>query len=88
MVTRADLLERLPDSQSSTQSAELARYILSLHFPSADHARCSELSAKAQDGTLTPEETVELDEYLAASDVLATLQSNARKSLKSLNPAA
>jgi len=88
MVNRADLLERLLDSQAGTLSGELARFILSLHFPAMDHARCAELSSKAQEGTLAPEETAELDEYLAASDVLAILQSKARKSLQSRNPAA
>jgi hypothetical protein len=88
MVNRAHLLERLLDSQAGPLSAELARYILTLHFPATDHSRCADLSAKAQDGKLTPEETAELDEYLAASDVLAILQSKARKSLQSRTPAA
>ena len=68
MVNRAHLLERLLDSQADPLSAGLARYILTLHFPATDHARCADLSSKAQDGTLTPAETAELDEYLAASD--------------------
>jgi hypothetical protein len=88
MVNRANLLQRLLDSHTVPLSAELARYILSLHFPPSDHARCAELSSKAQNGTLTSSETEELDEYLAASDVLAILQSQARKSLQSRTPAA
>jgi hypothetical protein len=68
--------------------SELAKYILSLHFPPTENNRCAELSSKAQDGLLTTMETSELDEYLAASDSLAILQSKARKSLQSRNPAA
>jgi len=88
MVNRAHLLQRLLDSQADRLSAELAQFILSLHFPEADHVRCAELSNKAQDGVLTASETEELDEYLAASDILAILQSQARKALQSRVPAA
>jgi hypothetical protein len=44
-----------------------------------------ELSAKAQKGTLTPEERAELDEYIRVGYELAILQSRARLSLKRAN---
>jgi hypothetical protein len=61
---------------------ELARYLLGLDFASADHERIAALSARAQDGALSPEEEAELDGYLHVNDLLAILQSKARQSLK------
>jgi hypothetical protein len=45
----------------------------------------AELSSKAQEGTLTPEEQDELDGYINVSHFIAFVQSKARISLK--NPA-
>jgi len=42
----------------------------------------TELSAKASAGTLTAAEGAELDEYLRVADLLALMQSKARRSLK------
>ncbi len=62
--------------------ADVARYILSLDFPAADHARYSELALKAQDGALTSAERVEIESFLDISDLLAIMQAKARTSLK------
>ena len=65
---------------------EIARAILKINFTPEDHRRVDELSAKAQKGTLTPEERAELDEYIRVNLKLAVLQSKARLSLKRANP--
>ena len=45
-----------------------------------------ELSAKAQKGTLTPEERAEIEELIRVNLKLAILQSKARLSLKRAKP--
>lgn len=61
---------------------EIARAILKIDFAPEDHRRVDELSARAQEGTLTPEERAELDEYIRADLKLTVLRSKARMSLK------
>ncbi len=73
-----------PDQANFTP--ELARAILKLDFDPEDHRRVDELSAKAQKGTLTPEERAELEEYIRVGCELAVLRSKARLSLKRANP--
>jgi len=41
-----------------------------------------ELSNKAAEGALSPDEREELDEYLRVADLLAVIQAKARRSLK------
>ena len=72
-----------PDQANLTP--EMARAILKLDFDPEDHRRVDELSAKAQKGTLTPEERAELEEYIRVNHELAVLQSKARLSLKRAN---
>jgi hypothetical protein len=69
-------------------SADLAQHVLTLEFPPEDHVRFDELSEKAQLGTLTAEETTELDDYLGADNLLTILKAKARTSLKQHSPAA
>ena len=65
---------------------EAARFLLTLDFSEADHARIQELSCKAQDGMLSDEERCELEGYVRLGDMLALLQSKARRSLKIFGP--
>jgi len=65
-----------------TYTPEAARAILELDFDPADHRRIVELSAKANEGALTPPEREELEDYVEINDILALLQSKARLSLK------
>jgi hypothetical protein len=62
-------------------SAELARSVLRLDFSKPDHERMARLQAKASRGTMTAKDRELLEEYLRAADMLALLQSNARRSL-------
>ena len=63
-------------------SSELAQCILKWDFPEKDHQRMAKLQAKATEGTLTPKDRQELQEYLRVADMLAILQSKARRTLK------
>ena len=58
-----------------------ARKILGLGFPDEVQARMHQLAVKNQESQLTAEETEELDNCIKAGDLLAILQSKARKSL-------
>jgi hypothetical protein len=69
-------------------SAEHARYILSLTFSSKQLARYETLAEKANEGTLSEEESGEIDEFISANALLMILQSKARLSLKQHNSAA
>lgn len=59
-----------------------ARYILKMSFRESDHKRMEKLSSKAQKGTLTERERSLLEEYIRVSDLLAIMQSKARRSLR------
>jgi hypothetical protein len=61
---------------------ELARHLLTLGFTEDDRGRMHELAAKNQEGQLSAPERAELDSYIQVGDLLAILQSKARKALK------
>ena len=61
---------------------EIARQILKLAFSEQDRARMHTLAVKNQEGQLSSEEREELDNYIKVGDLLAILQSKARKLLK------
>jgi hypothetical protein len=68
-----------PDEELSPR---LARALISLSFPKSDIRRMHELSAKAQAGTLSPEEDAEMDNFERVGSILSTLKSKARQVLK------
>lgn len=88
MITQPAILERVFEPNRGDLSPEVAQYILKLDFPPEDHARYHELSVKAQEGALTPQEQTELDDYLSVNTLLTIVQSKARVSLRqhSLRP--
>ena len=63
-------------------SEEMARQILGIHFSPADHVRYEELSAKAQEGALSPDERAELEDFLNLNDLLIVLKTKAESSLR------
>ena len=81
MVTRASILEHVIEPQQGTLRSDLAKFILTLDFPASDRARYSFLAEKAQEGLLTPEEKIELDDFLNVNDFLTIVQAKARTSL-------
>ena len=80
--TEAAILGRLLQSREN-MSREVAEYLLSIDFDGDDIDRMNMLSERAREGTLTGEDTAELDSYLHVGSLLAILQSRARRFLKS-----
>jgi hypothetical protein len=80
--TEADILERIIEPEGGNLSAEAARAIVSWRFTDDDRSRMTELSEKASEGTLDPQERRELDGYLLMGHLLAIAHSKARQSLR------
>jgi hypothetical protein len=80
--TASAIWSRIVKADQANLTPELARIILKFGFDPEDHRRIEELSAKAQKGTLTPDERAELEEYVRVNTQLTILQSKARLSLK------
>jgi hypothetical protein len=76
------IFARLIKADDGDLSHELARYILTLGFDERDQARMRELAESNQEGTLSPMEREELQNYVKAGHMLALLHSKARRSLK------
>jgi len=79
--TGTAILERLIAPKRGNFSEGVARAILEWDFAGEDRERVAVLSAKAQEGVLTPDEREELEEYVRVGNLLALLQSKARRSL-------
>lgn len=88
MLNGTDILESLIEPEQGNFSPDLARYILSLKFSPEQQARFEELSYKAQESALSPEEERGLDSFLSANTLLIILKSKATRSLDQHAPAA
>jgi hypothetical protein len=82
-VTAGEIWRRTIRPEVGDFSAEGARDLMQLEFSEADKARISELGEKADEGTLTPAETEELDWYLSVGWTVEFIKAKARASLKS-----
>lgn len=80
--SEAAIFSRVLEPEKPMLSADAARSMLALDFTRADRDRMNTLSAKARDGSLTAEEDEELDNFLRVGDLLAIMQSKARRSLQ------
>ena len=76
------VLLRLAEIDAHSLSPETARSFLELAFESEQQRRVNTLSEKARRGSITAEESAELDEYIHVGNLLAILQSKARQALK------
>lgn len=76
------MLEQLTELDARSLSPETARKLLDLNFGEAHQQRATLLSQKASEGSLNPVERQELEEYIRVADLLAILQSRARRALK------
>ncbi len=85
--TDVAILGRLLEPGKPTLSPDAARAILALEFGQRDRDRMHQLALKAQDGSLTAEETVEITNYERVGHLLSMMKSKARKSLKAWNEA-
>jgi hypothetical protein len=78
----AAMLKRLAELDPSSFSPETARVFLQLGFSRAEQRRVDQLSERARQGSLTPDEEHELDECIHVGNLLAIVQSKARQALK------
>jgi hypothetical protein len=78
----AAIWARLIQAPTAAISSEAARYLISIDFGDADHARMQQLMEKSNEGTLTSEEMAELDGYVNIANVLSVMHSRARVALK------
>jgi hypothetical protein len=72
------ILSRVLGPDNPTLSSAAARALLALDFIQADKDRMRQLSAKAREGTLTPGEQVEINNYERVGHLLNLMQSKAR----------
>jgi hypothetical protein len=80
--SEAAIFGRLWESQEAGLTSELASHVLKLGFSERDKARMHELAAKNNAGGLSAAELEALDNYVRVGDLIAILQSKARKFLK------
>jgi hypothetical protein len=76
------IFARLWETANGELLPVLARHILKLSFSESDKARMHELAVKNQESSISPAEREELDSYVKVGDLLAILQSKARKALQ------
>ncbi len=76
------VLEQLAELDVESISPATARRLLEFRFAVSHHRRVKTLSERAQQGTLSPTEREELDEYIRVGTLLAILRSRARQALK------
>ena len=77
-------LDKLLDPVSACFTPETARALVALPSNDEVRARVTELGAKADAGTLTPEEAREYDTFIEAGDIIAALQLKARQQLNAI----
>jgi hypothetical protein len=80
--SEAAIFARVWETSNGGLTPTLARHIVHLGFTPEDQARMHELAVKNQEGRLSETEREVLDNYIKVGDLLAILQSKARKVLK------
>lgn len=60
---QSEIIVRALNARSEELSSEVAQFFLSLQLAPSDVRRANELAEKARQGTLTPVEEHDLDEY-------------------------
>jgi len=80
--TEAGILARLIQTRQEDLPRDAANYLLSLRFDESDISRMNELSEMARAGALATTDEAELDSYIHVSNLLAVMQSKARRSLR------
>ena len=76
------MLEQIAGFDARSISPETARQLLDLDFSRSHQEQVDALAQKAREGSLTPAEQAEIDEFIRVADLLAILQSRARQALK------
>lgn len=78
--TEAAIVTRLIQARAD-MSRDVAEFLLSINFSEDDVDRMNLLAERARQGTLSSEETAELDSYLHVGNLLTVVQSKARSYL-------
>lgn len=81
MPATMSFLDRLLDPITDAFTPELADRIVNLRVDSDLEKRITGLRLKSNDGTLTEDEEAEYKEFVEAVDVIAVIQSKARRFL-------
>jgi hypothetical protein len=81
-LSEAVILSRVIEPANGTLTAAAARAWLQFDFGPEDRARMHQLALKAQDGTLSDQDTLDLDSYRRVGRLLEMMHSKARRSLK------
>jgi hypothetical protein len=79
--TETAILERVIRPSRAGMSRAAAESLLKLSFTPSDHRRMKALLTLAQNGELTADESVELENYRNVGRMLDLLQSQARQAL-------
>lgn len=80
--TEAEIWRRTIRPEVGDLAPEEARVLLRWSLSPADRDRVRDLSGKASEGLLTPDESDELDSYLTVGSALEFLKAKARLSLR------
>jgi hypothetical protein len=75
------VLEQVFDSLADCITPDVARRIEEIQLDPRAQERIDELAAKANFGTLTPEERAQYEDFIEAIDLLAIFQAKARVAL-------
>jgi hypothetical protein len=82
-VSEAEILQAVVAPQEPELEPNVARSILTFHFTAAQCARMTELADKNNEGTITPAERTEMENFARVGNFLSLIQSKARISLQS-----
>jgi len=75
----SEIFKRVIDPRLGSLSQATADYFSTLDFNAEDHARYDILSGKASEGTLTPDEAAELDNYLHVDSLISIMRLKAER---------
>jgi hypothetical protein len=84
-MSSSTLLERMVDPIGKALTPDAARAILAVQADDETQARIDELADRCTEGTLSPEERAEYQEFVSLFNLLALLQSRARSVLQMNN---
>jgi len=80
--SHAGVLDRMLDPLAESLTPAAARALVDFRADAATQAHITELADKCNAGQLTPKESAEYEAYVRAIDLIAVLQSKARRALK------
>jgi hypothetical protein len=80
--SEAAIFARVWESRDGGLTPEVARHVLRLGFSAEDKARMHDLVERNRAGALSDRERAELDNFVKVGDLLAIVQSKARKLLR------